>query len=142
MHPWTYDFFFAELFLDLVVGLRFDWEAAAAFAGAFAGSFAGAFLLAAVFAALAASPIGAPFAFSAVAVAVAFFLAAAAAPLAAFPFAMGPLGAPLPFFLPHLPKVRTGAAASSVWHSSKVRLFGSLSLGILALRDLSVMYGP
>ena len=43
---------------------------------------------------------------------------------------------------PHLPKVRSGAAASIVWHSARVRLFGSRSFGILALRVLSVMYGP
>src|SRR6204780_123960 len=40
--------------------------------------------------------------------------------------AAGALGAALAFFRPHLPKVRAGAAASRVWHSSKVRLFGSL----------------
>src|ERR1700685_1213084 len=42
----------------------------------------------------------------------------------------------------HLPNVRSGAAASNALHSSSVRLFGSRSFGIFALRDLSVMYGP
>src|ERR1700730_6091816 len=105
-----YGFFCAVLFLDLGGALRFALGAAAAFEGACAGSFAGAFLLAAVFAALAASPIGATLGLN-LAV-VAFVFAVAVAPWAAFPAAMGPLGVagPLgvPFFLPHLPKVRTG----------------------------------
>src|ERR1700732_2207441 len=132
-----YGFFFAVLFFGLGGALRLVLGAAAAFAAACAGSFARAFLLAAVFAALAASPIGAPLTFGPAA--AVFALAAARASLAARPAAVDRLAAALPFFLPHLPKVRTGAAASRAWHSSNVRLFGSLSLGIFALRDLSVM---
>src|SRR5262249_19813496 len=100
-----------------------------------AGFFTGACLLTAVFLPFAASLTGAG--------------ASAAAPDAA----SAPLPPALPLFLalpaaavlapnlpplrPHLP--RSGAAASSALHSSKVRLLGSLSLGILALRALSVM---
>src|SRR5450432_989615 len=49
----------------------------------------------------------------------------------------GPNFEPLAPLRPHLP--RSGAAANRAWHSSNVRLFGSLSFGILALRALSVM---
>src|SRR6185437_10279801 len=98
---------------------------------------AGAFLSAADFASLAANRTGvlAGFGFAVVAAAV-----SAAAP-AGFALAVFAAPAPLPlaFLRPHLPKVRGGAAASRVWHSSNVRLFGSLSLGIFALRALSVM---
>src|SRR5258708_4871517 len=157
-----YDCFFTELFLALGFALRFVLGAAAGFAGTFddaafadvfAGAFmgaltgagAGAFLLAAAFAALAASAIGATLPLGLVAAAstvTALGVASVVFPLPAFPLAAVPLAAPLPFFRPHLPKVRSGAAASRVWHSSNVRLFGSLSLGILALRHLSVLYGP
>src|SRR5271168_3719049 len=93
---------------------------------------AGAFLSADAFAPLAASRVG-----------LARTAAVAGWSVAPAALAAGPLGVPLPFcplgLRPHLPKVRTGAAASRVWHSSKVRLFGSLSFGIFALRDLSVM---
>src|ERR1700720_21497 len=85
-----------------------------------AARLAGAFLSADAFTPLAASRTG--------------FAGAAAAASLGVPLPFRPLG-----LRPHLPKVRTGAAASRVWHSSKVRLFGSLSFGIFALRDLSVM---
>src|SRR5438552_3302567 len=60
------------------------------------------------------------------------FLAPAAALADPFPAALA-------FLRPHLPKVRTGAAANNAWHCSKVKLLGSRSLGIFALRCLSVM---
>src|SRR5690606_33591961 len=44
-------------------------------------------------------------------------------------------------FLPKRPR-RTGAAASSSWHCSSVRVFGSVSFGTLAFFSPSVMYGP
>ena len=72
-----------------------------------------------------------------------FFAAAAGerrAPAAARRFVAGlspfgglpPLSRPL---RPHLPKLRSGAAASSAWHSSSDSDFGSRSFGIFALRS-------
>src|SRR5258708_1515964 len=134
-----YDCFFTELFLALGFALRFVLGAAAGFAGtfddaAFADVFAGAFM-----SALTGAGAGAFLLVAAASTVTALGVASVVFPLPAFPLAAVPLAAPLPFFRPHLPKVRSGAAASRVWHSSNVRLFGSLSLGILALRDLSVM---
>src|ERR1039458_6076544 len=100
----------------------------------FALGAAGAFLSAVAFAPLAASRTGA----AAAPPLTARFFAAPAMGAAALPLAFDVLPTALPF-RPHLPKVRAGAAASMAWHSGKVRLFGSLSLGILALRALSVM---
>src|ERR1700692_524305 len=105
-----YHFFPAELFLALALDLRLG-----------AARLAGAFLSADAFTPLAASRTG-------------FAWTAAASDALGVPLPFRPLG-----LRPHLPKVRTGAAASRVWHSSNVRLFGSLSFGIFALRDLSVM---
>src|SRR5580658_48472 len=132
MRPSAYSFFFAELFLALILpvwGLAAAFLALAAVLGlafgcVLATAFAGSCLLADACTTLAASAIGAG--------------------------ADGPLGVPLrplgaacflaaPPLRPHLPKVRTGAAASRDWHSVSVRLFGSRSFGIFALRVLSVM---
>src|SRR5580698_3299070 len=123
----AYDFFLAELFLALGCAAT--------------DSTAGAFLLAAALAPLAARRVGAARFLGAVPAAAApapFAAPAAAVAAVALPFADFALAPGLPFVplrpRPHLPKVRTGAAASRVRHSSKVRLFGSLSLGIFALR--------
>src|SRR5271168_1553230 len=126
MRPSGYGFFFAELFLALILpvcGLAAVLDLA--FGGALGGAaFAGSCLLADACTTLAASAIG----------------AGAAGP---FCVPLRPFGAACflaaPFFRPHLPKVRTGAAASRDWHSSSFKLFGSRSFGIFALRDLSVM---
>src|SRR5208282_4235741 len=98
---------------------------------------AGALFFAAAFRPLAASFCGAALGGAALEGA-----ALGAAVLEGAAFSGAALATPLPLLRPHLPKVRTGAAANMLWHSSKLRLFGSLSFGILALRFLSVMYGP
>src|ERR1700730_15209105 len=131
-------FFFAALFLGLTAVL----DAAAGCSGAF--------LFAAALDAFAASLCGVPGANPGLVDGALRFLAA---PAPVSPASTNPtegaavLPVPLPFlalafFLPHLPKVRTGAVASMVWHSSRLTLFGSRSFGILALRCLSVMYRP
>src|SRR5580692_9365908 len=132
-----YAFFFAGLFLaaDLATGL------AGGLAGGLAAGFAvalaaapgatGACLLTAAFFPFAASFTGAAPEAAAV---------AAAAPGADFAALGGVFGAnfePLAPLRPHLP--RSGAAASNAWHSPRVRLLGSLSFGIFALRALSVI---
>src|SRR5579859_734684 len=134
MQARPYDVFFAGLFF-LAEVLAVLLGAGVPLALGAAAGFTGACLFTAAFLRLAASFAGA---------AVSAFAAAGAVPLAALvPFAallIAPLGAnfdPLPPLRPHLP--RSGAAASRAWHSSSVRLLGSLSFGIFALRALSVM---